>query len=104
MNEALRVELKTDGYDNVKTCIVCPFHVQTPLFANKVQWKHTWLMDTQTPQHVAKKIVKAIELGTEEVWLPHIVSIMPLFRFLPAWLYDTVHSILGSNDSIIPDN
>lgn len=103
MNEALRMELKKDGYDSVKTCVVCPFHVATQLFKDKVRWNHRWLMTTLEPMYVANEIIKAIELGKEEVWLPPVITIMPLFRFLPTWMYDTIHSILGSNDSIVRD-
>lgn len=101
MNESLRMELQLDGYNDVKTCVVCPFHVSTKLFENKVHWNHGWLMSTLTPEHVAAKIIEAIEQGKEEVWLPPIITLMPLFRFLPTTLYDALHGLLGSNNTII---
>lgn len=103
MNESLRLELKADGLLDVIPTVVCPFHVGTTLFHNKVKWNHRWLMSTLSPVHVASQIVNAIEQGRLEVWLPLSISIIPILRILPTPLYDLAHRILGSDDSIIPN-
>lgn len=93
MNEALRMELKADGFDDIICTVVCPFHVGTTLFANKVRWNHRWLMSTLSPSHVARQIVHGIETGQEEVWLPKSIGIIPILRTLPTMVYDRVHKV-----------
>lgn len=94
MNEALRMELKADGYKDIICTVVCPFHVGTTLFENKVKWNHKWLMSTLTPHHVASKLVAGIEEGDEEVWLPRSMTIIPLLRSLPTTVYDSTHKVI----------
>lgn len=93
MNESLRLELKADGYDDVITTVVCPFHVGTALFRDKVKWNHRWLMSTLSPLFVAERMVHAIEAGKEEVWLPLTISIIPFLRCFPTYFYDLVHEV-----------
>lgn len=104
MNESLRLELRADGYEDVKTSVVCPFHVATQLFKNKVKWNHQWLLRTLQPTDVARAIVEAIECGRSEVLLPNISTAIPALRFLPTCVYDGIHRLLGSDDSIIRNN
>lgn len=93
MNEALRMELKHDGFSEIRTTIVCPFLVDTGLFAGRVRWTYSSLIPPLSPSHVAEQIVRGIEEGREEIWLPGIIGVLPLFRLLPVWILDAAHAV-----------
>ena len=102
MNEALRLELEADGYNDIKTTIVCPFHVDTKLFKDKVRWNFKSLLPTLSQEFVASEIVRAIENGTSEVWLPSVIMIIPILRFLPTLIYDYIHKVTLYGQQIHP--
>ena len=97
MNEALRQELAADGHAAIKTTIVCPFHVDTELFKDKVRWNFQRLLPTLSQDRVAAAIITAIEDGTSAVFLPRIMALVPALRFLPTPIYDSVHRVHGQS-------
>lgn len=76
--EALMYELDSDGYTGVKTTIVCPWYINTGLFAG-VQ---TGIIPLLEPSYVAKRIVEAVLREQELLFLPRLLYFMYTLKTL----------------------
>jgi all-trans-retinol dehydrogenase (NAD+) len=97
-DEALRMELR-EMAPNLKTTIVCPFYVNTGLFAG-VATRFPWLLPILEEDRVAQRIVDAIAHNRRRLMMPAIVYVVPLLRILPVRLFDAVAGFLGINRSM----
>ena len=78
--EALMYELRSDGYDGIYTTTVCPWYINTGLFAG-VQAGIIPFLD---PESVAERIVGGVLRNQEMLFLPRLLYIMNVFKsFLP---------------------
>jgi len=79
-DEALRTELLTDGRVNIKTTVVCPYFVRTPLF-DGIKSK---VLPVLEPEDVANETINAILTNDEICIVPrHLSFLMMIKAFLP---------------------
>ena len=96
--ESLRAELRRDRV-RVGTTTVCPFYIDTGMFAGaKSRWP--WLLPILHEPDVAAKILRAIERDKAVLHMPPIVATLPLSRILPVRLFDRFMDLLGVNRSM----
>lgn len=74
--ESLRIELLTDGYDGINSTIVCPFYVNTGMFAGVESGKIPMLK----PDYVVDEIVAAILTNEEVLIIPRIFSFLLFWK------------------------
>lgn len=97
-DEALRLELARMG-SPVRTTIVCPFYVNTGLFAG-VKTRVPWLLPILEPDDVARRIVAAIETNQRRVVMPWFVRTAYVARALPIGVFDQLMRVFGINRSM----
>ncbi|KAK1228442.1 hypothetical protein PQX77_008505 [Marasmius sp. AFHP31] len=93
MHECLRYELdKLHKAPGVRTTLICPGHIETPLFSKMNYPKtpfHKFFMPTIAPIAVVKAIIQALDdQHSQTVHLPLYVSSMPYLQHLPSYLRD----------------
>lgn len=91
-HESLLTELRTHGYRNIRTTVVCPYFVDTGMFAGV----RPRLLPMLQPSYVASEIVTALEHNKTTVILPAALSFLLPFKYwLPADLcWDIMYKIL----------
>jgi all-trans-retinol dehydrogenase (NAD+) len=97
-DESLRMELH-ELAPNVKTTIVCPFYVDTGLFAG-VATRFPRLLPILQEEYVAQRIVAAVARNRPRLMMPSMVYFVPLLRILPVRLFDSLANFLGINRSM----
>lgn len=97
-NESLRMELGKLR-SSVRTTIVCPFYINTGLFAG-VKTRFPFLLPILEPDYVVRKIVRAILKGRKAVITPPLVYTIPILRMFPVGVMDFVAGVLGVNASM----
>ena len=91
-SDALRLEMKKLGYHGIKVSCICPSFIATGMFAGvKPPLFSPWL----DPERVANEIVRTILRERTYLKIPFIVNLIPLFRCLPAPLFDRLGKIMG---------
>lgn len=96
--EALRAELR-GRRSGVKTLVVCPFFIDTGMFAG-VRTRVPWLLPILKEADVATKVLDAIEGGSAQLVLPWSVRLLPLARVLPVGAFDALVDLLGVNHTM----
>ncbi len=97
-DESLRMELR-QLTPNVKTTIVCPYYVDTGMFAG-VASRFPWLLPILKEDRVAQRILEAIARDRRRLLIPPIMYLLPLLRILPVPLFDALAGFLGVNQSM----
>jgi all-trans-retinol dehydrogenase (NAD+) len=97
-DESLRMELHALA-PNVKTTIVCPYYIDTGMFAG-VHSRFPWLLPILKEDRVAERIVRAIAHNRPRLMMPPIVYLVPLMRVLPVRLFDAISGFLGISQSM----
>jgi all-trans-retinol dehydrogenase (NAD+) len=97
-NEALRSELRDCGV-GVGSMVVCPFYIDTGMFAG-VKSRYPLLLPILEPRQVAGAILRGIERGTKQLIMPPLVRTVPALRMLPVGVFDWVADQLGVNESM----
>lgn len=96
-DESLRTELAVDGRTGVKTTVVCPFFVKTPLFAG-IKSK---ILPVLEPEHVARETIDAILTNDPVCLVPrHIGPIMALKSILPVKALISTNRAFGIADTM----
>ncbi len=98
-DEAIRMELRKDKIDGVKTTVVCPFYINTGMFKG-AKSRFKFILPILDENYVAEKVVKAVIKKRAVLKMPLIIYTVPLLRFLPAKYFDKVADILGVNSSM----
>jgi all-trans-retinol dehydrogenase (NAD+) len=94
-DEALRQELRRTA-PGVRTTIVCPFYVDTGMFAG-VQTRIPLLLPILKENKVADRIVRAVQLDRRRLFMPPMVYTVPSLRLLPVPIFDWVADFFGVN-------
>lgn len=92
-DDALRLELRHRD-SAVRTTVVCPFFVDTGMFAG-VHTRWRWLLPILKPETVIRRTVKAIERNRARVVLPWLVRTAWPARLLPVPVFDALMNWLG---------
>jgi len=98
-DEALRAELRKTA-PGVKTTVVCPFFIDTGMFAG-VRTRCPWLLPIMDEQEAAARIVAAIRRRRPRLIMPPLVYSVPLLRLLPVAAFDWIADLLGVNVSMV---
>ncbi|MCA9949846.1 MAG: SDR family oxidoreductase [Anaerolineales bacterium] len=94
-DESLRLEMQRQKL-NIKTTVVCPFYIDTGMFAG-VKSRFGWFLPILKPENVADKVVKAIQRNDQRAILPWTVKLIYPLRLLPVGLADGIMGIIGIN-------
>lgn len=92
-HESLRAELRRTA-PGVRTTLVCPFFVDTGMFAG-VRTRFPRLLPILRPETVAAATIRAIERDRTMVVLPRFVHSLKLLRLLPAGWIDPLAAFFG---------
>merc|ERR1712216_923275 len=68
-DESLRMELKYNNY-NIKTTGICPYYMDSPMFAGVKPSILSFMIPLLKPSYVARRIVYAIRQNEEMVIIP----------------------------------
>lgn len=100
--EAVRAELVSTGAEYIKTMVVLPYYIRTPLFQGaRGSVYFSWLLPILDASYVACRILEGIDTGAQMIALPRLVYLSPLLRaVLPVSIMDKVASILGISTSM----
>lgn len=93
--ESLRNELRARG-SAVSTVLVAPYYINTGMF-DGVTTKFPRLLPILDEADVARRILDAIESGTQQLILPRLSRFMPAARVLPVRAFDRVMDFFGIN-------
>jgi all-trans-retinol dehydrogenase (NAD+) len=98
-DEALRMELRRLA-SHVRTTIVCPYYIDTGMFAG-VRTRFPWLLPVLKEDQVAERIVRAVEHNHGRVLVPWVIRVVPILReVLPLSIFDKMADALGVNDAM----
>lgn len=93
LEESLRLELNCDGYDGIHSTLVCPYYINTGMFAGIGRS----LIPILTPQYVVDETVKAILVNQEVLCLPTIVYLLVMLKtMLPTKSFLWGHWAIGA--------
>ncbi len=90
--EALRMELKKDGYNGVKTTLVCPYVIDTGMFAG---FRPLLFNPILKPDKVAKKIIAAVKKEQAILKIPASLNLILALKLFPPAVMDWVFDKLG---------
>lgn len=71
-HESLLIDLKTHGYDNINLTLICPYYINTGMFAGVKPRVFPML----EPEYVAEEIIMAIRTNTVWCVLPNSMRIV----------------------------
>lgn len=97
-DEALRMELDR-AKSPVRTTVVCPFFIDTGMFAG-VTTRFPLLLPILKPEVAVRRILKGIIRGKKRVVLPWFVNAVFLLRLLPVAWMDALAGFFGINHSM----
>lgn len=98
-DESLRLELRRLGYPEIRTTVVCPYYVNTGMFAG-VKTRFPRLLPVMRPETVVARIVRAIERNHSRLIMPRFVYTAFLARLLPVPVFDWLMDFFGINTSM----
>jgi all-trans-retinol dehydrogenase (NAD+) len=97
--DSLRVELKSCGYTGIKTTIVEPFYTNTGMMEG-VKTRFPRLLPILKQEEVADTVIRAVLQDQQEVRMPFMLNLVPVFRVLPVALFDRVADFFGVHESM----
>ena len=97
--ESLRVELKKGGYTGIKTTIVEPFYTDTGMMEG-VKSPFPRLLPILKQEEVADRVIRAVLQDEQEIRVPFMLNLVPVFRVLPVALFDRVAEFFGVHESM----
>lgn len=97
-NESLRMELRRQK-SPVRTTIVCPFFIDTGMFAG-VRTRFPLLLPILKPAKVVKRILSCVGTRKKELIIPPFVRSVRLLRLFPVGLFDALADFFGVNASM----
>ncbi|MBT8144664.1 MAG: SDR family oxidoreductase [Gammaproteobacteria bacterium] len=97
-DDSLRVELKRRE-SAVRTTVVCPFYIDTGMFAG-VTTRFPWLLPILDPDEAVTRILRAIRSNRARLIMPRFVYTTYLMRLLPVPLSDWFMDFFGVSRSM----
>jgi all-trans-retinol dehydrogenase (NAD+) len=97
-DESLRAELKRRR-SKVRTTIVCPFFIDTGMFAG-VSTRVPLLLPILKPAYVCRRVVKALLKDRPRLVMPRFVYATYWLRGLPVGLFDFLADLFGISRSM----
>lgn len=97
-DEALRMELRA-ARSRVRTTVVCPFFIDTGMFAG-VTTRFPLLLPILKPKVAVKKILNGIRRGKRRVVTPWFANTVFLMRLFPVTVMDALAEFFGINHSM----
>jgi all-trans-retinol dehydrogenase (NAD+) len=97
-NESIRMELGRLK-SKVKTTVVCPFFIDTGMFAG-VRTRFPLLLPILQSPDAAKKIVRAVLKNKKQLILPPFVGTLFILRLFPPAVMDAIASFFGINHAM----
>jgi len=102
LHESLRYELDhLHKAPTIRTTLVCPGHILTPLFARMAYPKSGWyqfFMPSVAPVEVVKKIIQALDdQHSQTIMMPLYVHLLPLRQLFPSYLKDFTQWVTGAD-------
>lgn len=97
-DESLRAELKQAG-GQVKTTVVCPYYIDTGMFAG-VRTRFPLLLPILKPAAAAARIHRGIRRGRARIIMPPFVYTVFLARLLPVAAFDAILDFCGITHSM----
>lgn len=97
-DESLRVELKQSA-PGVRTTLVSPYYINTGMF-DGVQTKFPLLLPILEEAEVADKIIRAVERNDQRLFLPPLVRVLSVIKFLPTSVSDWIMNFFGVNQTM----
>lgn len=89
----MRLELCCDGYDGIHSTVVCPYYINTGMFAGIGKS----LIPVLTPEYVASETVKAVLVNQEVLCMPSILySLMVCKQLFPTKTFLWFHRAIGA--------
>jgi all-trans-retinol dehydrogenase (NAD+) len=98
MMESLRLELRRLK-SGVKTTIVCPYYIDTGMFAG-VKTRFPSLLPILKPEYVTHRIMKAIQKNKQRLIMPRFVMTLYPARLLPVSIFDFLVDFFGINHTM----
>ncbi|MFW5876066.1 MAG: SDR family oxidoreductase [Myxococcota bacterium] len=92
-DDALRNELRQRG-SAVRTTVVCPYFVDTHMFAG-AKTRYAFLLPFLRQDEVVKRIAKAVDNDHTRLIMPPLVRLQFLLRLFPSSWFDRVMDGLG---------
>lgn len=93
LEESLRLELNCDGYDGIHSTVVCPYYINTGMFAGVGRS----LIPILTPEYVVDEAVKAILINQEMLCLPSLVYFLLIMKsVVPTKSFLWAHRAIGA--------
>lgn len=97
LEESLRLELNCDGYDGIHSTVVCPYYINTGMFAGVGRS----LIPILTPDYVVDEAIKAILIDQEMLCLPTIVYWLVMMKsIVPTKSFLWAHRAIGAASSM----
>jgi len=102
LHESLRFELDhLHKAPTVRTTLVCPGHILTPLFA-KIAYPtnalYQFFMPSLAPVDVVKRIIQALDdQHSRTIFMPLYVNLMPFRPIFPSYLKDFAQWVTGAD-------
>ncbi|KAI1344026.1 NAD(P)-binding protein [Xylariaceae sp. FL0016] len=100
LHKSLAAELRQQGYPEIKTILVTPGQLSTPLFAG-VKTPNSFLAPVVEPIEVAKEIIKAIDLGlSDHIAMPLYARWVDWYNVLPVGVQKVARRMAGVDRSM----
>ncbi len=96
--ESLRAELR-DAKSAVRTLVFMPYFIDTGMFEG-VRTRFPLLLPILDQHKVARRVIKGVERGTQQIMTPPMVRTVPLLRVLPVRAFDAVADFFGINHTM----
>lgn len=97
-DDSLRLELGRLGL-NIKTTVVCPFYVNTGMFAG-VKTRFPLLLPILDPEYCVDRILRAVRNDKRRLIMPLFVYAVYAARLLPVSVFDAMMRFFGVSKSM----
>ena len=98
IDESLRYEMKTEGYDGIHCTVVCPWFINTGMF-DGVKTKYMGLLEQD---YVADEIVSGILVNQEIIVVPRLIYFLLFIKsFLPTQSSYYIIKLIGGDTAMM---
>lgn len=99
-SESLRLELRTQGKDQIFTTCVCPFYIKTGMFEGATS-RFPLILPLLEPAYVADKIIEGIQQNEAFLIMPRLCKLTPILNnTLPHCVTNWIADFLGVHKSM----